>query len=195
MNGYWWLMLLNGLEKKVCKPTQINSIVCYFLLCLQNSRSYNYVMHDDVIKWKYFPRHWPFVRGIHRSPVNSPHKGPWALMFSLSCVWINGWVSNREAGDFRRNRAHYDVIVIDTPLIPKTEVTGAIGDKLYFSWHISVFCQKATRQPDALARISKHSSTNSRRAIYKSFIMSNSNYCPLCGISGGKSIMKSLKRS
>ena len=31
--------------------------------------------HDDVIKWKHFPRHWPFVRGIHRSPVNSPHKG------------------------------------------------------------------------------------------------------------------------
>ena len=23
--------------------------------------------HDDVIKWKHFPRDWPFVRGIHRS--------------------------------------------------------------------------------------------------------------------------------
>ena len=32
-------------------------------------------IHDDVIKWKHFPRYWPFVRGIHRSPVNSPHKG------------------------------------------------------------------------------------------------------------------------
>ena len=31
--------------------------------------------HDDVIKWKHFPRYWPFVRGIHRSTVNSPHKG------------------------------------------------------------------------------------------------------------------------
>ena len=42
--------------------------------------------HVDVIKWKHFPRHWPFVRGIHRSPVNSPHKGQWrgALMFSLN---------------------------------------------------------------------------------------------------------------
>ena len=29
--------------------------------------------HDDVIKWKHFPRYWPFVRGIHRSPVNFPH--------------------------------------------------------------------------------------------------------------------------
>ena len=24
-------------------------------------------LHDDVIKWKHFPRYWPFVRGIHRS--------------------------------------------------------------------------------------------------------------------------------
>ena len=65
------------------------------------------MIHDDVIKWKHFPRYWPFVRGIHRSPVNSPHKGQWrgALMFSLIRVWINGWVNNREAGDLRRYRA------------------------------------------------------------------------------------------
>ena len=67
--------------------------------------------HDDVIKWKHFPRYWPFVRGIHRSPVNSPHKGQWrgALMFSLICAWINGWVNNRKAGDLGRYRAHDDV--------------------------------------------------------------------------------------
>ena len=47
-------------------------------------------------------------------PVNSPHKGQWreALMFSLICAWINGWENNREAGDLRRYRAHYDVIVM-----------------------------------------------------------------------------------
>ena len=33
-------------------------------------------------------------------------------MFSLICVWINGWVNNREAGDLRRHRAHYDVNVM-----------------------------------------------------------------------------------
>ena len=61
-----------------------------------------------------FSRYWPFVWGIHRSPVNSPHKGQWhgALMFSLICVWINGWVNNRETGDLRRYRAHYGVIVM-----------------------------------------------------------------------------------
>ena len=72
------------------------------------------IEHDDVIKWKHFPRNWPFVREIHRSPVNFPHKGQWrgALMFSLIYAWINDWVNNREAGDLRRQHGHYDVIVM-----------------------------------------------------------------------------------
>ena len=67
-------------------------------------------MHDDVSKWKHFPRNWPFVR----SQVNSPHKGQWcgALMFSLICVWINGWENNRETGDLRRYCVYYDVTVM-----------------------------------------------------------------------------------
>ena len=71
-------------------------------------------IHDDVIKWKHFPRYWPFVRGIHRSPVNSPHKGQWrgASMFSFIYVWINDRVNNREAGDWRHHHAHYDDTVM-----------------------------------------------------------------------------------
>ena len=70
--------------------------------------------HDDIIKWRHFPRYWPFVRGYHRSPVIFPHKGQWrwALMFSLICAWINRWVNNGDAGDLRRYRAHYDVILM-----------------------------------------------------------------------------------
>ena len=52
--------------------------------------------------------------GNHRSPANSPNKGQWnwALMFSLFCAWIKGWVNNREAGDLRHHRAHYDINVM-----------------------------------------------------------------------------------
>ena len=52
--------------------------------------------------------------------VNSPHKGQWrgALMFSLIWAWINGWVNNREAGDLRRHRAHYDVLVMSCQNVP-----------------------------------------------------------------------------
>ena len=80
------------------------SIICATLPPLYTSTHY----HDDVIKWKHCPRNWPFVRGIHRSPVNSPHKGQWrgALMFSLIWAWINVWVNNGEAGGLRRHRAH-----------------------------------------------------------------------------------------
>ena len=39
--------------------------------------------HDDVIKWKHFPRNWPFVQGIHRSPVNSLHKGHMTRSFGF----------------------------------------------------------------------------------------------------------------
>ena len=72
-------------------------------------------LHDDVIKWKHFPRYWSFVRGIHRSPVVSPHKGQsrGALMFSLICAWINGRANNRNANDLKRHQAHYDVTVMD----------------------------------------------------------------------------------
>ena len=104
---------------------------CSFLNCGKNEEQYWFWMedpkiiihitqkklvgsHDDVIKWKHFPRNWPFVRKIHRSPVNFPHKGQWrgALMFSLIYVWINDWANNREAGDLRRQHGHYDVIVM-----------------------------------------------------------------------------------
>ena len=78
----------------------------------------NYFLSINHSWWRHpmetFPRYWPFVRGIHRSPVNSPHKGQWrgALMFSLICAWANGRANNRDAGDLRRNRAHYDVTVM-----------------------------------------------------------------------------------
>ena len=72
------------------------------------------IIYDDVIKWKHFQCNWPFVQGIHRSQVNSPHKGQWrrALMFSLICVWTNVWVKNQDAGDLRCHHTHYDIIVM-----------------------------------------------------------------------------------
>ena len=98
------------LECDHCRCTEL----LWDILLLKIIITLTYGRHG-VIKGKHFPRYWPFVRGIHRSPVNFPHKGQWreALMFSLICAWINGWVNNREAGDFRRHRAHYDVHVIN----------------------------------------------------------------------------------
>ena len=69
---------------------------------------------DDVSNWKHFPRYWTFVQEMHWSPVNSPYKGKWrgALMYSWICACINVWVNDCVAGDWRRHRAHYYVIVM-----------------------------------------------------------------------------------
>ena len=51
-------------------------------------------------------------------PGEFPHKGQWrgALMFSLICTWTNSRVNNREAGDLRQHRAHYDFTVMESSI-------------------------------------------------------------------------------
>ena len=96
--------------------------------CLHNE--WNMMTSSNGI---FFSRYWPFVRGIHRSPVNSPHKGQWrgALMFYFICAWINGSVNNREAGDLRHHLANYDVIVMSIP--PTLVVLVPLqGTKIFF---------------------------------------------------------------
>ena len=44
---------------------------CFYIISTSEQTTYQLgpsFYHDDVIKWKHFPRYWPFVRGIHRSP-------------------------------------------------------------------------------------------------------------------------------
>ena len=62
-----------------------------------------------------FSRYWPFVMEIHRSPVDSHHKGQWrgVLIFSLIYAWTNDSANNLDAGDLRRHRAHNDVIIMN----------------------------------------------------------------------------------
>ena len=83
------------------------------------------------MKWKYFPCYWPFVRGIHRTPVDSPHKDQWrgALVFSLICAWTNGSANNRDAGDLSHPHVHYDVTVIHFVKMVQTHQLKAIDIK------------------------------------------------------------------
>ena len=79
-------------------------------------RSNLHLHHDDVIKWKHFPRYWPFVRGIHRSPVNSPHKRPVVRNFDVfSDLRLNKRLSRQSWGHL----AHYDVIVMQQQYVLK----------------------------------------------------------------------------
>ena len=71
--------------------------------------------HDDVIKWKHFPRYWPFVRGFtgHRWIPRTKASDAKLWCFLWSAPWINGCINNLEAGDLKRHLAHYDVTVME----------------------------------------------------------------------------------
>ena len=101
----------------MCSTATTKKIHCLYeydnVIMLAKFSSQLVLEHYDVIKWRHFSHYWPFVRGIHRWPVNFPHKGQWrgTLLFSLICAWTNDWVNTRDAGDLRRHRSHYDVTV------------------------------------------------------------------------------------
>ena len=118
------------------------------------------IFHDDIIKWKHFPRYWPFVWGIHWSPVNSPHKGQWhkALRFSLMMMSSNGnifritgslcgeftghrWIPLTKASDAKLLCFHWSSIekTIETPVIetPLCSLWHQCNGRLLFCLHIS----------------------------------------------------------
>ena len=78
-------------------------------------------MHDDVIKWKHFLRGWPYVRGIYRSPVNSPPKGQWrgALMFFFDLRRNTRLNKQSRRWYLIRHRGHYYVIEMYVRLLRK----------------------------------------------------------------------------
>ena len=88
--------------------------VCCRNQSLTNSLVFSYLsidispflpLHDDVIKWNLSPRYWPIVRGIHRSPVNSPHKGQWRWVMISSLIWVivNSNFRNKLQWNLKRN--------------------------------------------------------------------------------------------
>ena len=83
-------------------------------------------------------------------PVNSPHKGQWrgALVFALICAWINGLVNNREAGDLRRHRGHYDVNVMSC-MGARLKIKGVI----YLSSQCDIFGSLANQIVSSKTRL------------------------------------------
>ena len=110
-----------------------------------------------------------FVRGIHRRPVNSPHKWP-----------------------VTRKMFPFDNVIM--------KVLGVtVDDRLQFSEHVSAFGSKAAWQLNTLSRPCRHINLKSKSIIYKSFIASNFNYCPLvwhfCGTVNNNKLEKLQERS
>ena len=68
-----------------------------------------------------------------------------------------------------------------------------IDSQLNFNVHVSNMCNKAGRQLNVLQRLKGSLDYSSRLSIYKSFIMSNFNYCPVVWMFTSKSSLSKLE--
>ena len=98
-------------------------------------------INTDISWWRHqmetFSALLALCVGNSPEPVNSPHKGQWrgALMFSLICAWINGWVNNHGADNLGRQRAHYDVIVMYLGAIHQAKVPYILALISWWKFH------------------------------------------------------------
>ena len=112
------MTLSRGQKQRSFWPLSTRPFIQYILWYL--SIRYGSSMDIDfVIAWwrhqmETFSALLALCAGNSPVPVNSLHEGQWrgGLIFFFICAWINSWVNNREAGDLRRSRAHYDVNVM-----------------------------------------------------------------------------------
>ena len=76
----------------------------------------NSASYDDVIKWKHFPRYWPFVREStgHRWIPLTKASDAELRCFLWSAPQQMVWVNNKDAGELWRNRSHYYVTVLNS---------------------------------------------------------------------------------
>ena len=105
-------------------PKTVTRFVNLFLCLLNNLNTFflNYrrdpvesrctlsINHDYVIKWKHVPRNWPFLRGIHQSPVHCPLKASDAELWCF--LWSEKKTRLIKQSKGCCHRAHYDVIVM-----------------------------------------------------------------------------------
>ena len=137
--SHWWYAVAERKRSGSITVLQLMGPIPNFPCPLRNSTPQTssaltkmadpHTSHDDVIKWKHFPRYWPFVqeftghRWIPRTKVSDMEL--WCFL-SMICAWTNGRVNNQDASDLRRHRAHCYVIVMQ-PLICEHALSSAAG--------------------------------------------------------------------
>ena len=102
-SGHWWNTIMVRSSFTGARPP-----ICNNLTTMKTHRDSSPI--DNVIKWKRFPRYWPFWGGTTNDLGISLWCG--ALVLSLIGDWTNGCANNRDTGDLRLHRAHYDVTVM-----------------------------------------------------------------------------------
>lgn len=97
-----------------------------------------------------------------------------------------------------RSKFHDLIVNIDGHAIPCNKTLKMLGvtldDKLNFNVHIRNMCQTASRQINALKRISKFLNEECRMHVYKSFVCATFNYCPVVWMFCGKTNLGKLEK-
>ena len=95
-------------------------------------------------------------------------------------------------GDVSISISIQDDVIIPSDHIKVLGIT--LDDSLKFDLHIADMCKKASRQINAMKRVSKFLTQDSRKSIYRSFIAANFNYCPISWIFCGKKNTTKLEK-
>ena len=111
----FWLKLFHY-RQNICRTWKMKFArkMNYGVLCYTSGRISWCVIMPSINKLDSMPMMTSSNEHIFRSPVDSPHKAQWrrALMVSLILTSTDSWANNRNAGDLRHHRAHYDVTVM-----------------------------------------------------------------------------------
>ena len=87
--------------------------------------------------WSSVVHYWPFVRGIHRSPVNSPHKGPVMQTFNISFVVNLNKLLNKQSSCWLLKMLYYAMQCQDNREPPSLKPKASLRRELISA----VICQ------------------------------------------------------
>ena len=108
-------------------PNWHQMLMCMYNFLVRNASVWSMEGSRDLTWWRHQMETFSGLLALFSGnlPVTGefPSQRPvtQSVMFSLICTWINGWVNNRDAGDFRRHRTHYDVTVMLNNIVWSTK--------------------------------------------------------------------------
>ena len=123
---------------------------------------------------------------------------------SVLCKWFkdNGMAPNLTkfvafAMGFSPNILGMTIMLNDVSIesVLNINILGVNFDhKLNFDDHVSTLCKKASKQVSVLQRLSYFLDLESRKTIYRTFILSNFNYCPVVWVFTSKKSMNKIAK-